>query len=129
MKRQQRKTLARKHFTFAQVRRLPGLTNLSGDIELREMLEDSQENGGFIPWNHRPDDEDLFAMEASSDLRRLTEKLVYPSTPLTHTQTRTAQFVYPSAPAKQHSICYRKQREAFTLRNKQIPKLQRTFGY
>lgn len=29
--------------------------NLSGDAELREMLENSQENGGFIPWNHRWD--------------------------------------------------------------------------
>jgi len=45
-------------------------------------------------------------MEASSDLRRLTEKLVYPSTPLTHTQTRTAQFVYPSASeTAQHLLC------------------------
>lgn len=56
----------------------------------------------------RPDDEDLFAMGASSDLRLLTEKLVYPSTLLkhTHTQIRRVWFVYPYAPARQHSICY-----------------------
>lgn len=50
-----------RHFTFAQVRQLAGLTNLSGDTELREMLENSQENGGFIPWNHRWDHLSLLA--------------------------------------------------------------------
>lgn len=54
----------------------------------------------------RPDDEDLFVMGASSDLRRLTEKLVYPSTPLTHTHSLSAVCI-PLRPseAAQHLLC------------------------
>lgn len=56
----------------------------------------------------RPDDEDLFAMGASSDLRRITEKLVYPSTLLTHTHIVSHSAVcIPLRPSEtaQHLLC------------------------
>lgn len=72
MKRQQHETLRWKtHKDTLPLLRWGGLQDWriwarfwemeSGDAELREMLENSQENGGFIPWNHRWDHLSLLA--------------------------------------------------------------------